>query len=180
MLAQEAWYRLELSRVDFIPAAQNPLKYDPRVHCSDEQRLEMVKLAVKDDSRFTVDGRELRQGGKSYTIDTLLHHAEHSPGSDIFLLVGADAAMTLPEWKHVRMFTKLCTVVICNRPGEPDLSGKLPEPLRELGLKFEYMPLPPLDLSSTEIRKRVRMGRPVRYFVPDAVAEFIHQQGVYK
>ena len=180
LLAQEAWYRLELARVEFIVAGQNPLKDDPRAHATDEQRLEMAKLAVREDARFSVDARELRRGGPSYTIDTLMYYAEHYPDWELYLLMGADAALSLPEWKDIRLYGGLCTIVFCNRPGEDDLRGGLPEEFKELGLRWEFMPLPPLDLSSTEIRKRLRMGKPVRYFVADSVAEYIHQNGIYR
>jgi nicotinate-nucleotide adenylyltransferase len=94
--------------------------------------------------------------------------------------MGSDAAVTLPQWKDVERYPGLCTVVVCNRPGDADFSQGLPEQLQSLGLRFEFMPLPPLDVSSTEIRRRVRQGKPVRYFVPDGVAGYIHEHGVYR
>lgn len=179
ILAQEAWHRLELSRVLFIPASQNPLKPEPPAGASDDQRLAMLKLALGQDSRFCVDAWELRRGGVSYTIDTLRRLASLHLGAELYLLVGADAALTLADWKDVRDFRALCTVVICNRPGEPDLSAGLPLDLAELDLRYEFMPLPPLAISASEIRKRIRLGKPVRYFVADAVAEFIHRHKLY-
>jgi len=180
LLAQEAWHRLDLSRVTFIPAAQNPLKSDSSAHATDDQRLMMVREGVKEDSRFDVDAGEIRRGGKSYMVDTLMRYLERHPQYELYLLMGADAALTLPDWKDVQLFAGLCTVVICNRPGEPDLSRGLPDSLTALELRYEYMPLPPLDVSSSEIRRRVSLGKPIRYFVPDSVAEYIHQHGLYK
>lgn len=179
ILAQEAWHRLELSRVLFVPAAQNPLKQLPPAGASDDQRLAMLKLALGQDSRFGLDAWEIRRGGISYTIDTLSRLALLHHEAELYLLVGADAALSLAQWKDIGHYRELCTIVICNRPGEPDLSAGLPPELAELDLRYEYMPLPPLAVSASEIRKRIRLGKPVRYFVADAVAEFIHRHKLY-
>lgn len=180
LLAQEAWHQLNLERVIFIPALKNPLKADPDAPSIVGHRLAMTRLATRDDGRFGVDDCEIKRGRPSYTIDTLMHFQERYPDYALYLLMGADAAMTLPDWKDVRLYAGLCTVVVCNRPGETDLSSGLPDALLELGLRYEYLALPPLDVSGTEIRRRVSLGKPVRYFVPDSVAEYIHQHGVYK
>jgi nicotinate-nucleotide adenylyltransferase len=179
VLAQEAWYRMELSRVIFVPVAHNPLKDEPPAGASDDERLALLKLALDKDSRFCVDALEIRRGGLSYTIDTLQRLAMVHAQAELYLLVGADSALTLPQWKDVRAFRELCTVVICNRPGETDFRAGLPPELKELDLRYEYMPIPPLAISASEIRKRVRMGKPVRYLVHDGVAEFIHKHSLY-
>ena len=180
LMAQEAWYRLSLVQAVFVPTARNPLKDDPRDETTDAHRLNMLQLAVGDDARFRVDAVELRQGGVSYSIDTLARYADKYEPDKLFLLMGSDAAVTLPQWKDVELYAGLCTVVVCNRPGEADFSQGLPPELEPLGLRFEFMPLPPLDVSSTEIRRRIRQGKPVRYFVPDSVAGYIHEHGVYR
>lgn len=180
LIAQEAWYRFDLAQVMFIPAARNPLRSDVESLASDDHRLAMLRLATEEDARFSVNAWELRKGGKSFTIDTLRHQREIRPTAELYLLIGADAALTLPQWKDVRDFRELCTVVICNRPGSTDMQRELPQELVALGLRLEVMPLPQLDISASEIRRRLRIGKPVRYFVPDAVAEYIHRQGLYQ
>jgi nicotinate-nucleotide adenylyltransferase len=179
VLAQEAWHRFELKRVIFIPVAQNPLKDDPREHTTDDHRLQMLKLALMDDARFGIDGQELRQGGVSYAVDTLRRYREQHKAAELYLLLGADALLSLPRWREIEAYGELCTVVFCNRPGEDDLAAGLPEQITELGLRYEFMPIPALDISSSAIRRRVRMGKPVRYLVPDNVAQYIHTHGVY-
>lgn len=180
LLAQEAWHRLELSRVVFVPAAQNPLRDEPPPGTTDGDRLRMLQLATEPDSRFTVDSQEIRRGGLSYTVDILRRLAALYPGAELYLLLGADAALSLPQWKDVQDYGALCTIVACNRPGSGDLSLGLPPELAALGLRWEFLPLPLLDISSSDIRRRVSLGKPVRYFVPDAVAEYIHRHGLYK
>ncbi len=179
MIAQEAWYRFELSHVCMIPAFQNPLK-EAEIGASAEQRMAMLRLACEADARFRVEGLEIRRGGKSYTIDTLRQLAQREPGSELYLLMGSDAAETLPQWKDVQQFGELCTIAVFSRPGEAALSGELAASLRGLGLRFEFMPVPGMDVSSSDIRRRVRQNRPIRYFVSDSVAEYIHMGALYR
>lgn len=180
LLAQEAWYRYDLARVIFLPAARNPLKDSEPEGATAEQRLRMLRLAVEPDARFCVDAYEIRQGGMSYTVDSLRRIAKANPGAELYLILGADAALSLPRWKEIAAYAQLCRIVVAGRPGSSDLHAGFPPELTALGLWLEYMPLPPLDLSATEIRLRLRMGKPVRYMVPDSVAEFIHEQQLYR
>jgi len=179
LVAQEAWYRFELGRVILVPAARNPLKADEPAGATPDQRLKMLKLVEERDSRFSVDAAELRAGGASYTINTLKRIADNNHGAELHLLLGADAALTLPQWKDVDKYGALCRVVVCDRPGSASLRDQMPAELKALGLRLEFMPIPELDVSASDIRKRVRMGRPIRYLVPDAVAEFIHEHRLY-
>lgn len=179
LLAQEAWYRFDLSQVLLIPAARNPLREDIDNLAADAHRMQMLQLATKGDSRFTVDGCELRRGGASYTIETLrLVNSQH-PQAELYLLMGADAALTLPRWKDISSYSALCTIVVCDRPGSALLQQGLPPEIADLQLKYELMPIPQLDISSSDIRRRLRQNKPIRYMVPDAVAEYIHRQLLY-
>ncbi len=179
LVAQEAWYRYELGRVILVPAARNPLKASDPEGTVPEQRLKMLKLVEDADSRFSVDAAELRHGGPSYTISTLKRIAEVNPHAELYLLLGADAAETLPLWKDVEKFRELCRVIVCDRHGSPTYRTTVPAELVALGLKFEFMPIPELDISATDIRQRIRLGKPVRYLVPDLVAEYIHEHRLY-
>jgi nicotinate-nucleotide adenylyltransferase len=179
LVAQEAWYRYELSRVILVPAKRNPLKETDPEGATPDQRLRMLKLVEDNDSRFSVDATELRQRPPSYTITTLKRIAENNKGAELYLLLGADAALTLPRWKDVEQFGELCRVVVCDRPGSSSLRAEIPAELKALGLRMEYMPIPELEVSASDVRKRIRMGRPIRYLVPDAVAEYIHEYRLY-
>jgi nicotinate-nucleotide adenylyltransferase len=140
----------------------------------------MLRLAVEHDARFSVDAYELRKGGLSYTIDTLRRYRERLPDTALYFLLGADAAMTLPRWKDIAAYRELCTLAIYPREDAPDFSGGLPAELAGLGLRWEYVPLECWPVSSTHVRRRVREGKPVRYYVADGVADFIHQHGLYR
>jgi nicotinate-nucleotide adenylyltransferase len=181
LVAQAAYYRFRLSRVVFSPAAQNPLKPpgDDGLTKPDT-RLALLRLAVENDGRFSVDAHELRKGGPSYTIDTLRRYRERYPETELYFLLGADAAATLPQWKEIAAYRDLCTLAVYPRADAPDFSAGLPPQLAGLDLRWEYVPLECWPVSSTMVRRRLREGKPVRYYVPDAVADFIHQQGLYR
>jgi nicotinate-nucleotide adenylyltransferase len=179
IVAQEAWYRYELGRVILVPAARNPLKAEEPEGATPDQRLKMLKLIEDEDSRFSVDAVELRQGGPSYTIYTLKRVRDLHKDAELYLLLGADAALTLPQWKDVQKYGELCMVVVCDRPGHASFRDGIPQELKDLGLRIEFMPIPEMEVSATDIRKRIRMGKPIRYLVPDCVAEYVHQQKLY-
>ena len=180
LIAQEAWYRFELGHVYMVPAAQNPLKEPRGDEASGDQRLDMLRLACEPDTRLRLDALELRRSGVSYTIETLERMRQRHPQSELYLLMGADAAARLGEWRDVRRFGEFCTVAVFSRPGETELTDSLADTMRVLSLRFEFMPVPMLDISGTDIRRRVRQGKPIRYFVPDEVAEYIHTHGIYR
>jgi nicotinate-nucleotide adenylyltransferase len=179
-LAQEAWYRFDLARVLFIPAAQNPLKdADPRDDLSDAHRLAMLKQGCERDSRFTVDAFDLRRGGMTFMIDTLKRlHRVHS-GAGLVLIVGTDAAAQLDKWRDAREFHRYCEIGVAQRPGEETSEDQLRRLLDGLDLQHEFMPIPQLDISSSDIRQRLKTGKPVRYLCPDAVVEYIHEHKLY-
>jgi nicotinate-nucleotide adenylyltransferase len=180
LIAQAAFYRFRLSRVVFSPAAQNPLKPPVEEGAKPDARLAMLRLAVENDARFSVDAHELRKGGPSYTIETLRRYRERHPDTDLYFLLGADAALTLPQWKEIESFRSYCTLAIYPREGGYDFSQGLPSELAALGLRWEFVPMECWPVSSTAIRRRVREGKPVRYYVADGVADFIHQHGLYR
>ena len=130
-------------------------------------RLEMTDLAVRGNPRFAVDGREVRRGGPSYTVDTLreLHAEGHT---DIVLILGTDAIADLPRWREPAEIARLATIVAAEKSVGADTAG------------FERVEMPFLAVSSTLIRERVAAGKPVRYLVPEAVEQFIRDRRLYR
>jgi nicotinate-nucleotide adenylyltransferase len=131
----------------------------------------MIEAAVLDVEGLEVYRIEVDRAGPSYTIDTLRELAADNPGSELFLILGADAAGGLDTWHDWQDLPGLCRLVVVDRPGE---SGGVPagfDPLR--------VSAPRLDISSTEIRRRVAEGRPVRFLVPDGVVSVMDRLGLY-
>ncbi|MBX3173060.1 MAG: nicotinate-nucleotide adenylyltransferase [Gemmatimonadaceae bacterium] len=171
VLALDAADALQLDRLLFVPAARQPLKQGLPM-TAPEHRVAMVRALAAADPRFAVDTSEADRGGLSFTVDTMRGFRAAQPDAEFFLLMGADTAATLPQWREPTALAELVTVAIAGR-GEAEMAA--PE-------GFRVVSLPPrrLDLSATEIRARVRDGRSVRGFVPDAVAEYIASAGLYR
>ncbi len=184
IIAEEVYYRHGLSRVVFIPAGIPPHKGTNDL-IEARHRYEMAKLAIKGNDHFEVSDVEISREDKSYTIDTIDAHPErYGRDSDPHLIIGMDTVSELPTWKDIKRLADLCRIVVVNRPGNtqdnlnqliPVLGEKKVEEIR--GIQVE---IPPIGISSTEIRSRLRSGLHIRYLVPREVELYINQHGLYR
>jgi nicotinate-nucleotide adenylyltransferase len=172
LAASDACEALSLDRVVLIPTATQPLKASQRVTAADE-RLAMTQLLVGDDRRFAVDAIEIERGGLSYSVDTLAALAQRWTGAELFWLVGTDVTSTFAKWREPDRIGELATVVVLQRTGEEPNLAAMPATTRVLKTRR-------IDVSSTEIRQRVLEGKSIRGFVPEAVADFIATQRLYR
>jgi nicotinate-nucleotide adenylyltransferase len=176
--AQEALVQLELEKVVFMPVGHAPhrvIEHDPGA----EARLEMVELAVGDDERFATSRAELDRPGPSYTADTLRDLHSKAPDDELFLILGGDQAAALPRWHEPQTVLSLATVAVVERSNWSRNAigitiGRLPGAER-----IRYLDMPVMQISSSSIRRRVREGLPIRYLVPDKVANYIEANGLY-
>ncbi|MEX2529746.1 MAG: nicotinate-nucleotide adenylyltransferase [Gemmatimonadota bacterium] len=175
--AQDALEELGLERVWFIPAGDPPHK--GREDTSDSSvRLEMTREGTWDDARFEVLDLEVGRPGPSYTVDTLRALRKSQPEGDFFLLLGADQWRTFGSWRDPREIARLATLAVMTREGEqPGKSMRGHEPL--LPADFRQVAVTRFDVSSTQLRERVRSGRSIRYLVPDRVRRIIEAAGLY-
>ena len=173
LAAGDAREALALDRLVFIPAAVQPLKAG-QVGASSAQRLAMTQLLVGDDPRFEVSSVEIDRGGLSYTVDTLRTLAAAWPSAELNWLVGADVLESFAKWKEPAAIMALATLVVMQRAGgeSPNLA-LLPGHPRLLTTRR-------IDISSTEIRERVRQEKSIRGFVPEAVAAYISAERLYR
>jgi len=176
--AQEARDQLGLERVLLMPAHEPPhkeLSGDP----GPRARLDMCRLAVGADPGLGVCAIELERERPSYTVDTLRLLHEREPGDELTFIVGGDMAATLPSWREPREVLRLARMAVTGRE-ELD-EGELAERLADLhdGSRVVFFTMPRLDVSSTDLRRRVSEGRPIRHLVPDAVADEIAARGWY-
>lgn len=172
LAASDAYELLALDRLIFIPAATQPLKRG-RAAASPSARLEMVRRLVGSDARFGVDAVEIEREGLSYTVDTLTTLAERHPDAERFLLVGADTLTSFARWREPERIVRLARLTVVQRgEGAVDLTGIPGEPL--------VLHTRRVDVSSTEVRERVRTGQSIHGFVPDAVAAFIEAERLYR
>jgi nicotinate-nucleotide adenylyltransferase len=169
LLATDALEALRLDRLIFVPAAVQPLKAGQRA-AEPRHRLAMVTLITDGDPRFAVDPVEIERDGLSYTVETLAAFAERHPEAKRFFLVGMDVLASFAQWRDPERVLRLATLAVMQRDGE---TGQLPDGAVRVETRR-------VDVSSTEIRERVRTGRPIRGFVPEAVAGYIAEHGLYR
>ena len=163
---------LSLELVLFVPAAEPPHK--PTFSLSPARdRLAMVALATADNRSFVASDLELRRSGPSYTVDTLAELARERRGDEMFLIVGSDTLGEMATWHEPERIFALCTIAVADRPGAEDTAASLPTAL------VARVSGPGLFLSASEVRRRVREGRSVRYLIPDTVAAYIASRGLY-
>jgi nicotinate-nucleotide adenylyltransferase len=173
LLATFAREKLELDRVYFIPAARGPHRDRPP-EASDAHRLAMLRLALEGEPAFVLDDIELRRGGVSYTLDTVLRFREILGGEPV-LLVGADNLNDLGTWHRVDELVRLARFAYAPRPGSVVEPGRLPAEAR-----VSEIPMPPFGVSSTLVRRRAAAGLRLRWLVPDPVARYIGERGLYR
>ncbi len=164
-----------LDRVLWMPAATPPHKQDDPTLAPAADRLAMARAATEDNPRFEVSDLEIAREGVSYTVDTLRQLRRERPDAALALIIGGDSAAALASWREPRALLGLARLVVYARPGA-DL-GAVPPWVRARAGIVEG---PLLDVSSTELRRRIAEGRTVRYLVPDAVREVIEARRLYR
>lgn len=166
ILARDACETLVLDKMIFVPAAMSPHKLD-RVVTAAEIRLEMVRKSIEGESRFEVDDCELRRDPPSYTIDTVEIIRQRQSDAQIFYCLGEDNLAGLTSWHRFTELQRLVQFIVLDRPG---FENKTDYPVIRRHI----------DISATEIRKRVAEGRSIRYLVPRAVEEIIRREQLYR
>ena len=195
--AEEVRDRLKLDRILFIPSFLPPHKDEDLP--SAVQRLEMVRLALSGNQHFKASDIEIKRGGRSYTVDTITELHQHYPGAELFFLTGIDSFLEIRTWKEWERLLSLCAFVVLSREGHRfcDLVklGFLGTAAAELTAldkgqtkqvkitvddrKIVFERIPFYEISSTDIRERVRQGRSIKYCLPDPVEHYIIENKLY-
>jgi nicotinate-nucleotide adenylyltransferase len=183
LLAELCCESLRLDTVKFVVANVSPLKTGLQL-ASNRDRIEMLKLAIGGNPRFELDTREIDRGGVSYTIDTIRSIAVEAPGADLYFLMGADVLADLDRWREPREIFRLATPCVIARGGlgEPDWQrlAAYVDPSRLGDIKRSKVIVPQLEISSSEIKSRIRSGRSIRYQTPESVENYIRDQNLYQ
>jgi nicotinate-nucleotide adenylyltransferase len=166
ILAREAMEQLALDRVIFIPAAQSPHKL-ARIPAPPQVRLTMVRAAIAGEARFECDDSETRREGPSFTVDTVETWKKKAPSDKLFCLIGEDNVRELPTWRRYGELCGMVQFVVFGRDASAP-PHDFPSVQRRV------------DISATEVRKRVAQRRSIRYLVPDAVREIIESHRLYQ
>jgi nicotinate-nucleotide adenylyltransferase len=171
LIAVDAFEALALDKLYFIPASIQPLKVG-QAGAPAHARVEMVRRLLGDDPRFAVDTIEAEREGISFSIDTVTAYADRYPDAERFFLVGADVMATFGAWREPDRIIRLAEVVIVTRGDDA--------PVADEQRHFRRLDTRRVDVSSTEIRERVRAGKSITGFVPPAVAAYIAEAALYR
>ncbi|MGB3345646.1 MAG: nicotinate-nucleotide adenylyltransferase [Candidatus Humimicrobiia bacterium] len=184
--AEEARIQFNLDRVLFIPTGDPPHKEGQKI-TNAQQRYLMTVMATGSNPYFYVSRMEIDRPQPSYTMDTVKDLHEVYKDSQIFFITGTDAVLDILTWKNPAEILNLCIFIAATRPGyELDRLNNIKKRLKdELGIadineKIHIIKIPALAISSTDIRNRVRTGKPIRYLLPEGVANHIYKMGFYK
>jgi nicotinate-nucleotide adenylyltransferase len=187
VVAEEARVKLGFDEVLFVPAGQPWLKPDREITPA-AHRVEMVRRAVAGNPQFRLSTLEIERRGPSYTVDTLAKlQKQLGREANLFFLLGRDTLAEFPQWKEPKKIAELCRFVVAPRlvlseaegSGSRDLS-RLQAEIPGLLDKVIQLDMPVIGVSSSDIRRRVAQGLSIRYLVPDRVAEYITEHGLYQ
>ena len=182
ILAEQCREQANLEQVWFIPSSLGPHKTDG-AQSTDRQRTEMIELALAGHEAFVLSKIEIERGGVSYTVDTLSEIQESQPNDELFLLMGDDSLENFDSWREPKTICELATPLIVNRPGsgqvELSVLKKYVDHDRYERFEAELIRSPAIQISSSEIRQRVAVGKSIRYLTPRAVEKYIEMNKVF-
>lgn len=171
ILGEEAYSKLKLDKLIFVPAFMPPHKNTEAV-INPKHRLSMVRLAIEDNSAFEVSTVEIEAKSKSYSIDTLKKFRSiYGEDAQLFFITGSDSLKDLFSWKSVNDIFKISKFIVASRPGYP---------FKEVPKEVETVVITPIEVSSEDIRARLKEGRSIRYLVPEKVRKYIIERKLYK
>lgn len=177
--AEEVRYRLRLDKVLFVPAGMPPHKLDHDITPT-RHRLAMLELAIASNPGFALSRVDIDRHGPCYTVDTLaLLHEEYGPGTELFFLMGMDSLADILTWKDPERLIRLAWIVVVGRPGFQADVDELDKVLPGAAQRICIVDTPLMEVSSSDIRQRVREGAPIRYQVPEAVEAYIRAHRLY-
>ncbi len=170
LMAQSALEVLKLDKVFFVPAHCSPFKTQ-RALPPDQDRLAMVKEAIKGNKSFALYDGEIKRGGVSYTIDTLRELKKKYPEAEFYLLIGGDSLRTFQRWREPKEILKIAKLVVLNRPGfDKDVTRHI---------KHVTVDMPAVDISSTDMRERLKNKKSIWYLTSKSVIRYINRHKLY-
>lgn len=177
--AEQALEHLDLDRVVFVPAGQPPHKRD-RETTAVEHRLAMLELAIQGSGHFEVSRVDLDRPGPHYTADTLeILAAGWGPGVEIWFVMGIDSLADLTEWHEPGRIVRAARLAVAERPGVPIDLHRLQHAIPGIMERVHFIPIPELEIASSDLQERVRRGRSIRYMVPERVEAYIREHRLY-
>ncbi|MBQ8597011.1 MAG: nicotinate-nucleotide adenylyltransferase [Lachnospiraceae bacterium] len=180
LLAEIARDELKLDQVLFMPSGNSYMK-DSASIVSKKDRIQMTALAISDNPYFKLSLLETERQGATYTCDTLTELRELMPEHDLYFILGADSLFSIDRWKNPEMIMQNCVLTASVREGSlKDIEEKAEDLKERFRARIHLLPERNIDISSTEIRRRLKEGRSVKYMLPDQVLHYIRENNLYQ
>lgn len=181
ILGERAYEQLSLDKVLFMPSGNPPHKRNRTGRASDEQRIAMVKKAIRGNPHFELSLAEMHEEGYSYTYRTLEALKEENPDTDYYFIIGADSLYSFATWKEPARICRACTLVVATRNHTPvkELDQEMNFLSGQYGGKFLRLDTMNIDISSELIRQWLKEHKSLRYYVPNDVIHYIYENNIY-
>ncbi len=182
ILGETAYEQFHLDQVVYMPAGNPPHKQHREGRATNEERFEMVKMAIADNPHFQISDFEMTEDGYSFTYRTLETLKKMHPEDSFFFIIGADSLFDFDLWRNPQRICNACTLVVATRNHTPEerLDAQIEHVREKYGASIEKMDSENIDCSSKMIRSWVAEGRSIRYYVPESVHTFIEEHGIYR
>ncbi|MBR3170807.1 MAG: nicotinate-nucleotide adenylyltransferase [Lachnospiraceae bacterium] len=181
ILGENAYQQLGLDRVVFMPSGNPPHKRDRDGRASDEQRMDMVKLAIASNTHFKFSSMEMNEDGYSYTYLTLEKLNEKHPDTRYYFIIGADSLFDFKGWRNPQRICDACTLVVAtrNHTSDEELDKAIEDVRQTFGADIVKLNTENIDVSSHQLRDWIAAGKTVKYYAPDEVINYIKSYHVY-
>ncbi|NBI05714.1 nicotinate-nucleotide adenylyltransferase [Senegalia massiliensis] len=181
MIAEQSRKKFNLDKVIFIPTGSPPHK-DERKLANSLDRYIMTILATSNNNNFIVSDIETNRDGTSYTVDTLELLSKKYNDSELFFITGADSILDIENWRDTDRLLNICTFIAATRPGYnvDNVMDEIKKLEEKYNKKISYLTIAPIDISSTQIRKRIFKNETIKYMTPDPVINYIYNKNLYK
>ena len=181
ILGENAYQQLGLSRVVFMPSGNPPHKKDREGRASDEQRMDMVKLAIASNTHFKFSSMEMNEDGYSYTYLTLEKLNEKHPDTRYYFIIGADSLFDFKGWRNPQRICDACTLVVAtrNHTSDEELDKAIADVRETFGADIVKLNTENIDVSSHQLRDWIAAGKTIKYYAPDEVINYIKSYHVY-
>lgn len=181
ILGEKAFEQMGLDKVWFMPSGNPPHKQNRSGRASDGQRVEMVRKAIAGNPHFELSLMEMNEEGYTYTYRTLESLVKENPDTDYYFIIGADSLYNFASWKEPERICRACTLVVATRNHTPvrELNEEMTYLSQQFGGQFLRLDTLNIDISSAQIRKWIKQGDSIKYYVPAEVEEYIQNQQIY-
>lgn len=177
--AQEVLFKMNLDNIIFIPTGNPPHKRQKDLISADH-RYEMVRLAICKNNQFSISDLEIKREGRTYTYDTLTELHKTYYGNKLFFIIGFDTLKDLDSWRRINDVCKMVSFIVVNRGNSTsEVIEEIEDKKKKYSADITLVDIPDIEISSTEIRKRILNGETIKYLVPDEVEAYIRLKGLY-